>query len=270
MSTADFPHRPGISDDFLVKASVTVLPDPERLHIPYHDIDGTPTGHFRDRFKIAVAGDDGKPQRYSQPFQSGMHAYLPPFPFVKGEDLFVTEGEFKALALTEAGYNAVGLPGLFCYCDGAILPGLAQAVALVAPPAIYFIGDADTLLNLHFYRSAQFLSDEFREIPVRLVQLPFGGDEKIGIDDKRGALSTEAFALWMYEASNKALTVTKGQPFLQAATQKLKEVPQVFDGYTHNGRLIKAAVEAHKSNLPRWSTEPFLSAVQNGTKLRHI
>jgi hypothetical protein len=102
---------------------------------------------------------------------------------------------------------------------------------------------------------------------VRLIQLPFGGDEKIGIDDKRGALSAEAFALWLYEASDRALAVTKGQPFLQAATQKLKEAAQVFDGYTHNGRLIKIAVEAHKSNLPRWSTEPFLSVVQKCTRM---
>jgi hypothetical protein len=96
MSATDFPHRPGISDDFLTKAGLTVLPDPERLHIPYHDIDGVPTGHFRDRFKNAVVGDDGKPQRYSQPFESGMHAYIPPFPLAKGEDLYITEGEFKA------------------------------------------------------------------------------------------------------------------------------------------------------------------------------
>ena len=167
-----FPHRPGISDDFLVKAGVTVLPDPKRLHIPYHDIDGTPTGHFRDRFKTAVAGDDGKPQRYSQPFQSGMHAYLPPFPFAKGEDLFVTEGEFKALALSEAGYNAVALPGLYCYSDHEILPDLAQAVALIEPPTIFFVGDADTVFNLDYYRSAKFLADRFNDISVRLLQPP--------------------------------------------------------------------------------------------------
>jgi DNA polymerase-1 len=267
MSTADFPHRPGVSDDFLTKAGVTVLPNPERLHIPYHDIAGKPTGHFRDRFKSPVTGTDGKEQRYSQPFESGMHAYLPPFRFTKGEDLYVTEGEFKALSLCESGYNAVGLPGLFCYCDGAILPGLAQAVDLIAPPAIYFTGDADTLLNLHFYRSAQFMSDAFREIPVRLIQLPFGGGEKTGIDDKRGSLDAGSFSLWLYEASGKSLAVTKGQPFLQAATQRLKEVAQVFDGHTHNGRLIKVAVEAHKSNLPKWSIEPFLAAVQKCTRM---
>jgi Domain of unknown function (DUF3854) len=130
MSTVDFPHRPGITDDFLAKAGVTVLLNPERLHIPYHSIDGAPTGHYRDRFKIAVTGADGKPQRNSQPFESGMAAYIPPFHLVKGEDLFVTEGEFKALALTEAGFNAVALPGLYCYAEQEILPGLRDAIEL--------------------------------------------------------------------------------------------------------------------------------------------
>ena len=43
MSATDFPSRPGISDDFLAKAHVTVLANPDRLHIPYHNIDDKPT-----------------------------------------------------------------------------------------------------------------------------------------------------------------------------------------------------------------------------------
>ena len=116
MSATDFPSRLGISDDFLAKAGVTVLLNPDRLHIPYHDIAGVPTGHFRDRFKTPVAGDDGKPKRYSQPFERACILH-PTVPSAKGEELSVTEGEFKALALSEAGYNAVALPGLYCYCD---------------------------------------------------------------------------------------------------------------------------------------------------------
>ena len=60
----------------------------------------------------------------------------------------------SVLALTEAGFNTVGLPGLFCYSDGEVLPGLRQAIELVTPPAIFFIGDADTLFNLDFYRGS--------------------------------------------------------------------------------------------------------------------
>jgi hypothetical protein len=95
MSTAKFPHRPGVSDGFLTKVGVTVLADPERQRIPYHDIEGNPTDHFRDRFKTPVPGIDGKTQRYSQRVGSGMHAYIPPIPLTKGEDLYVTEANSK-------------------------------------------------------------------------------------------------------------------------------------------------------------------------------
>jgi hypothetical protein len=36
---------------------------------------------------------------------------------------------------------------------------VCQAIERVAPSTIFFIGDADTLFNLDFYRSAKFLSD---------------------------------------------------------------------------------------------------------------
>ncbi len=264
MSATDFPHRPGISDEFLAKAGVTVLPDPERLHIPYHDIDGTPTGHYRDRFKAPVTGSDGKPQRYSQPFESGMHAYLPQIPLVKGEDLFVTEGEFKALALCESGYNAVGLPGLFCYCDGEILPGLAQAVGLVAPPAINFIGDADTLFNLDFYRSAKFLADAFKGTPVRLIQPPLDGPK--GVDDVKEETGRR-FNRWLDAATQDAALVVKGQNFVQTAAIRLEEKARTVTTL-HLERLMKMAVEATKTSEPLWARNHLIEIIQKCSKLK--
>jgi DNA polymerase-1 len=266
MSTADFPSRPGISDDFLAKAGVTVLADPARLHIPYHDIPGKPTGHFRDRFKSPVTGADGKPQRYSQPFESGMHAYLPPFPFAKGEELYVTEGEFKALALSEAGYNAVALPGLYCYCDQEILPGLLDAVESIAPPTIFFTGDADTLFNLDFYRSAKFLADAFTDIPVRLIQPPLDGPK--GVDDVKEETGRR-FARWLDDATRDATLVIAGQNFLQTAAIRLVERSKSVRA-VHLEKLIKMAVEATKASEPLWAITQLRGAIQKCSNLGQV
>ena len=229
MSATDFPSRPGISDDFLAKAGVTVLPKPGPPAHPVHrhqrsrpDISGS----IQNRCDLVT---DGKPQRYSQPFESGMHAYLPPFPLVKGEDFFITEGEFKALALSEAGYNAVALPGLYCYCEQEILPGLAQAVELVAPPTIYFVGDADTLFNLDFYRSAKFLADKINDIPVRLIQPPLDGPK--GVDDVKEEMGRR-FNRWLDNETQEATLVIKGQNFLQTAATATDGESQVGSACT--------------------------------------
>jgi hypothetical protein len=264
--SADFPHRPGISDGFLAKAGVTVLLNPERLHIPYHDIDGTPTGHFRDRFKIPGTGADGKTQRYSQPFESGMHAYIPPIPLVTGEDLFITEGEFKALALSEAGFNAVSLPGLYCYCDQALLPGLRQAVDLVAPPIIYFCADADTLFNLDLYRSAAFLADAFQDIPVRLIQPPLDGPK--GVDDVKEETGRR-FVRWLDGAAQDAAMVVKGQNFLQTAAIRLTEKAKSVTAL-HLEKLIKMAAEATRTSAPLWAVTQLRGAIQKCSGLSQV
>jgi DNA polymerase-1 len=268
MSVPDWPSRPGISDEFLAKAGVTVLADPARLHIPYHDIAGNFTDHFRDRFKSPVTGTDGKEQRYSQPFQSGMYAYLPPFPFAKGEDLYLTEGEFKGLALCEAGYNAVALPGLYCYCDQVLLPELRDAVELIAPPTIFFIGDADTLFNLDFYRSAAFLADAFPNIPVRLIQPPLDGPK--GVDDVR-AEKGRRFNHWLDEATQDASLVVKGQNFVQTAALRLTEKAASVQR-SHLEKLIKMATEATKTSEPLWAISSLKEVIQkcSGLKQAHF
>jgi hypothetical protein len=179
-------HRPGISDEFLRAAGVEELQEPEpQLRIPYYDYRGVLTGHWRSRLlEVRATG-----QKYTQAPNSGVHVYFPHLPLEPCSRFFITEGEFKTLALREAGYQSCGLPGLFCYTRDAnnnpqILPELWEAVRFVHPTELYFVGDSDTWTNLDYYRSGHFLAVSFPRISVRLLQVPLGGPK--GIDDLRG------------------------------------------------------------------------------------
>ena len=182
-------NRSGISDEFLMAAGIELLTDPEsHLRIPYYDREGRPTGHYRIRLKEVRANG----QKYDQPAGSGVHVYFPHIPLSVCQRLWVTEGEFKALSMWESGNPTIGLPGLHCYTrDGngnpQILPALFDAIRFVQPTEIVFIGDADTILNIEYYRSAHFLATAFPKVAVHLLQVPFGSPQK-GIDDLRGAL----------------------------------------------------------------------------------
>ena len=81
------------------------------LRIPYHDREGRRTGHYRERLKEIRPGG----QKYDQPPGSGVHVYFSHLPLSPGVRLWVTEGEFKALSMWEAGNPTIGLPGLHCY-----------------------------------------------------------------------------------------------------------------------------------------------------------
>jgi hypothetical protein len=147
-----FFKRPGISDEFLNAAGVELSTEPDvHLRIPYHDREGRRTGHYRVRLK--QIRPDG--QKYDQPPDSGVHVYFSHIPLSVCSRLWVTEGEFKALSLCEAGNPTIGLPGLHCYTrdqngNPQILPELFEAVRFVQPQEIVFIGDSDTILNIEF------------------------------------------------------------------------------------------------------------------------
>ena len=119
--------RPGISDAMLRRAGICHIDDKtafERtgnlypgLWIPYRNLDGTDMVHGGrpfGRIRMDVPKDK---QKYHQEYDSPMRAYLPPglASFHKGTPLYLIEGEFKALALVEAGFCAIGLSGPYGY-----------------------------------------------------------------------------------------------------------------------------------------------------------
>jgi hypothetical protein len=191
------PSRPGISPQTLTKAAVEIVdePEPGSIRIPYFDIGVERTSHCR--WRLPKPKPNG--QKYTQPPDSGYPVCFPPEPLRSvGGDLYITEGEFKALKLYQEGFQVIGLPGLYCYQsrkdeeDGGsrddklqLLPRIAAAIRLVKPSRVVFLCDADTSHNYDFARSAHFLAyvlqRDFNGLPVILPRLPADGPK--GIDD---------------------------------------------------------------------------------------
>ncbi len=194
-------QRPGVSDEFLIKAGIRRVTSDEAfelcgLHksgiwIQYYDIDGMPVivnGKPYGRLRLDEPTDNCK---YLQAPNSGCHAYLP-FPFIQefkqGIDLFITEGCFKCLSLAETTkYQAVALPGLYGYAHGELLPELKAALDFLKPSRLLFIGDSDTCLNYRFSIAAVKLAGMIKPIPLFLPRLPLNGPK--GLDDLKESLS---------------------------------------------------------------------------------
>src|SRR3954465_10245575 len=94
--------------------------------IPYHDLDGKPTQHFRGRYlgvphELPKDAKSGRPQRYHQPKGSAPRFYYPHLGRVSWRKtardaavpLYITEGEKKAASLCRLGVPCVGLGGVF-------------------------------------------------------------------------------------------------------------------------------------------------------------
>jgi Protein of unknown function (DUF3631)/Domain of unknown function (DUF3854) len=264
-------NRPGISDAFLEAAGVTFSDDlGGHLRIPYHDRGGQRTGHYRVRLKEVQANG----QKYAQPVGSGIHVYFPHIPLTKCSRLWVTEGEFKALSMWEAGNPSIGLPGLHCYTrdqngHAQIVPTLYEAVRFAAPGEIVFIGDADTVLNIEYYRSGHFLAESFPKVRVKLLQLPLGSSQK-GIDDLRGNLDGE-FPAELDRLYQEALAVDPEESFLLPPHLRLAGLAKVIDGLPPE-RAIKArrrvcqmAAWAKLTPEPQAIRAQFLKAAQEAT-----
>lgn len=192
--------RPGISQETIIKAAIRRVKAIEALNlvgieaegilIPYFEINGEPVllnnGKPYGRLRLDEPTDDRK---YTQATKSGSHAYLVPFirEFKEGLDLFLTEGEFKCLALIESGYQAVALPGLYGYVEDELLPELKAALDFLKPSRVFFIGDSDTCLNYLFSIAAVKLAELIKPIPLLLPRLPLIGPK--GIDDLKEELS---------------------------------------------------------------------------------
>ena len=190
--------RPGISEVVLAANGIRdITPDEAKklidqsvagLLIPYHNLDGSESGFYRVRLK-SPKGD----MKYSQAQGSGVHIYIP-----KGlergiETLGIVEGEFKALALTEAGFPTLGISGFYGWQQNSqIHPELGEALAYLQPQRIEWIGDSDTLLNPDFYTATSRMVEKLP--PFDMVRMPYNGSK--GADDMREALGEDFKESW--------------------------------------------------------------------------
>lgn len=191
--------RPGIGADTLALLGVRRVGEAEAfeligqrfagLFIPYGiHVDGKPFG----RLRLDKPTDDRK---YTQRSGSGVHPYLPALPGLEAQpDLVIVEGEFKAIALCEAGVRAIGISGFYGFQhEGELCHRLVRHLADHPAQHILFLGDNDTALNFQFADAAVKLAG-LVNVPVALPRIPLSMPK--GVDDCREQLGAEAFAPW--------------------------------------------------------------------------
>jgi len=137
--------RPGISQEMLVRAGVREVNEEQSqaavgfaapgLLIPYITRKGDPIKVDGRTFARIRLNEPKGSAKYLSPAKSGCHIYEPPglTPLlVAGCTLILTEGEFKSMALVEAGFPCVGIGGITSACprnskgDSELIPWLAD------------------------------------------------------------------------------------------------------------------------------------------------
>jgi len=195
------PQRPGISASMLAVARIShVTADEARAQVgyaypgtllPYYTRSGEPVMVNGVHF-ARLRQDQPSAAKYLSPVGAGCQLYEPPGLLdllVPGCVLSVVEGEFKALALVEAGFACVGIGGICSACprnaagEPALLPALSSLIAEVRPHKLAFIGDADTCLMSDFAREAVKIA-ALVNLPVVLPRIPLDAPGN-GPDDLR-------------------------------------------------------------------------------------
>ena len=164
---------------------------------PYRDPDGTLNGYRK------VKPDNPrrrgkKPVKYEAPRGERIRAYLPPDTcrvLDEGCRIFVTEGEKKALCLTQSGFHAIGLSGVdggFKPQSAALLPELESANW---DRDVYIVFDSDIAENPQIQLAESKLAAALtaRGATVQCVRIPDIGEKKCGADDFIVANGTGTF-----------------------------------------------------------------------------
>ena len=226
------PLRPGVTNQTLRdnEVSITGLGRTSYdLKIPYFSFDGAENGRYPvddgkggDFYRERLDRPASEGGKYSQPSGTPACAYFP----VGLADLLrrhryviITEGEFKALSLVEAGYPAVAIGGIYNFRqDGLLLPELVELFQCMDSgccgcEAIHFLGDADTAINGQFSDAVVKLRDALSaahiDAPLLLPRMSAGEMHvRKGIDDARADMAPEAFGPYLDILLGSALTVT--------------------------------------------------------------
>jgi hypothetical protein len=181
------------------------------LWLPYRNLDGSAIRDGDQDYGRLRLDKPQKKRKYHQAAGTGVHVYLPPGladATVAGGDLFIIEGEFKSLALAEAGFAAVGISGFYGFSvngGNELAPELATVLAIRKPDRILFCGDADTAFNYQFSNAVVRLSNLVKPLPVWLPRIPLNGPGK-GADDCRAKLNG-TFEDWWRERIVSAVAV---------------------------------------------------------------
>lgn len=238
------PLRPGISDETIARLNIRRVTASEAheltgeaatgIYIPFEGVTcfGGPYGRLRfDKPR----GD----KKYHQRTGSKVHNYIRPELSFRDADLILVEGEFKAIALTEAGFPAVGTSGFYSWSkkivpvggvledndETDILKGqqdprrrtaptvlhreIRELIKAQKPKRLIYVGDPDTALNIGFSDAMSKMA-ELVDIPVFITRIPYDAPHGKGVDDIRESLGQEAFAEWFRNTLAAAYPVKKG------------------------------------------------------------
>lgn len=283
-------NRPGVSNEFLRRAGCHHVGSDECVQlygcraegiaIPFRTMNGeaiTDNGKLFARIRLYDATEG---QKYHQRSGSGTHIYIP-HDLLHGATLVLTEGEFKAASLSEAGFCAVGLCGIsgaMRNADGEpkLHDELVNVLDVHQPARVLFLGDSDAVLNSDFSREAAklhralFASKRFQFIrELRVAVCPLGGLK--GVDDVRGAM-VEQFSAWFESLIELAFVVpSKASPaevFCALLRREIKPISTAVTGDNHDEhrnlvKLLQSAGRLQRETGALLKMKPLLADVLN-------
>lgn len=296
--TAAVLNRPGITDAFLAGAGCHHVGADEcvkrygfraeGIAIPFHDANGSPimdSDRPFTRVRLYHATDD---QKYHQRPGSGVHVYIPPTfaKSSKGSRLILVEGEFKALALAEAGYTALGLCGFNGAArtttganrerDHALNDELVDLLKIHQPAEVVFLGDADVVWNAHFaveaakLRRILFASKQFHFLErFTVAKLPFAGPK--GADDLRaqkGEGFNECFDSILSNGYEVPAKASATEIFVALLNREKKSVKRLVAKQDHEAsrarvRLLQSAGQIWNETGARLELKPLIADLLN-------
>jgi hypothetical protein len=212
---------------------------------PYRDLDGSVNCFCRFRpHTPKIIG--GKAAKYLQPKGSPLRAYYPPASLPDLRDgvspVYITEGEKKALALSQLGLAAVGLGGMWSGCKKGSEDLIDDLAAIEwAGRKVYIVFDYDAKESTRIDANAARLRLAKALLRVGAaavynVALPAGGNgTKQGVDDYLVAKGPTAFKLLV----NKAIRVIKITPSVVPAGEVpvIKIIPPPLGEAAYHGPL---------------------------------
>jgi hypothetical protein len=221
------------------------------LVFPYRRLDGTADGFARVK-PSAPRVVKGKEVKYESPRGAPLRAYFPAAALggLRGTaDVYVTEGEKKALALSQLGLAAVGLGGVWCGCRGtALIDDLAAVPWEGRTVFICFDYDPKEATRRDVAAAARRLAGALRAAgagDVRAVELPPGpGGDKQGADDflvARGAGAFRALVGAAVPVAARVLVVLGTDEHRVNAEAESALAARAEGLYQRGGQLVRVA-----------------------------
>ena len=254
--------RPGISSAFLKAQDIRHVDAVEAesllgfrprnngsgIWIPYHDsfkpgpliVNGRAFGRLRlDRPTPGA--------KYLSPREGGAQLYVPINAGPFGKQLVIVEGEFKSIALAQAGIRAVAIGGISsAMSQGKFIPALEKLLSKWPPETVYFLGDADTALIFAFSLEAVKLANTLPHgITLKLPRIPISSNN--GIDDCRAALNSEFPAFWETITADAIFVSEKTDPSTLAVKLLIQQLAAIktspdWQG-NHRHKIISLAAQ---------------------------